>query len=247
MIPNVLTIAGSDPSGGAGIQADLKTFTTLGTYGMAAITALTAQNTQGVTAIHTPPPEFLEQQLIAIFEDIDVHAVKIGMIATAENAEIIASILKKYKPKHIILDPIMIATSGDQLITDEAITALKTNLTPLATLITPNIPEHKILGTFNVPTLLKGGHNTGETATDTLIQNGKETKFSAPRINTNNTHGTGCTLAAAITATLAKGRPLESAIQSAKTYLSNAIKHADALTVGKGHGPVNHIWNKNDE
>ena len=242
MIPNTLTIAGSDPSGGAGIQADLKTFTALRTYGMAAITALTVQNTQGVTAIHNVPPNFLEQQLTAIFDDIHVDAVKIGMTSTPETIQTIAKILKKYKPQHIILDPVMVATSGDHLITDEAIETLKSHLIPLATLITPNIPEAKILGNLTVPTLLKGGHSTSDTATDTLIYKGNHTEFSAPRINTKNTHGTGCTLSAAIAASLAKGHPLESAIQSAKTYLTNTIKHADTLNVGKGNGPVNHTY-----
>ena len=249
MTPNTLTIAGSDPSGGAGIQADLKTFTALGTYGMSVITALTAQNTGGVSAIHDISAAFVQQQLTATFEDIEIHAVKIGMAGSPETIKTIAETLSRYKPEHIILDPVMVATSGDQLITDKAIQTLKKHLIPLTTLITPNIPEHKILGTLNVPTLLKGGHDTLDTntATDTLIYKGTTTNFTAPRIKTNNTHGTGCTLSAAITAYLAKGQPLEAAIDSAKTYLTNTLKHADALNVGKGHGPVNHIWNISDE
>lgn len=247
MIKNVLTIAGSDPSGGAGIQADLKTFTVIGAYGMAAMTSLTAQNTKNVAAIHNVPAAFVKQQLEAIFEDIRVDAVKIGMAGSVETITVIAEILSRHKPKWIVLDPVMVSTSGHQLISDESITALKNKLVPLASLITPNIPEGKILGAVNIPTLLKGGHEKGKTATDILLQGDQRTEFSTPRIDTKNTHGTGCTLSAAITVFLSQGHGLKTATQKAKDFLTGALENADKLDIGNGHGPVNHLWKFKDE
>jgi hydroxymethylpyrimidine/phosphomethylpyrimidine kinase len=261
MIPKVLSIAGSDPSGGAGIQADLKTFSALGVYGMAALTSLTAQNTRGVKAVQKLPPAFVQQQIEEIFEDIAVHAVKIGMIASSEAAQILVDILTKFKPPNIVLDPVMVATSGDKLISETAIEIVKTKLLPLADLITPNIKEAEALlgvpfdgdmemtaralrqlGAKNV--LLKGGHLINEThSNDMLVTlDGTLHTFEAERILTANTHGTGCTLSSAIAAYLAKGLDLPMACSSAKHYLTGAIKSGDALGVGHGHGPVHHFW-----
>ncbi len=242
MIPNVLSIAGSDPSGGAGIQADLKTFAALGCYGMAAITALTAQNTKGVSGFEAVSADFVRKQIEMVFEDISVDAVKIGMTANAEIILAIAECLRRYKPAHIVLDPVMVATSGDTLISDDAIAVLKSELVPLASLVTPNKAEAKILGDVDVPVLLKGGHDDGDQAVDILVVGGQRYEFSAPRVDTKNTHGTGCTLSSATAAYLAMGEDLQSAIQSAKTYLTGALQHADELGVGLGHGPVHHGW-----
>lgn len=254
-IPNVLSIAGSDPSGGAGIQADLKTFAALGVYGMAAITAMTAQNTQGVRGFIAVPPVFLKDQLDAIFEDIDVAAVKIGMLANVEIIEEVAVALERYKPRHIVLDPVMVATSGDSLISAEAVDAMKARLIPMASVLTPNVPEAEKLLRKSVLDMeaaaqglltlgsravyLKGGHLKGA-ATDVLAYDGVVKVFDSPRIETKNTHGTGCTLSSAMASYLACGFSLEDAAAAAKIYITAAITHADELSVGHGHGPVHH-------
>ena len=262
-IPNVLSIAGSDPSGGAGIQADLKTFSALNCYGMAALSALTAQNTCGVSAVHMVPPEFISQQIKVLFEDSYISAVKIGMAGTSETIAAIAGGLKEYAPSHIVLDPVMVATSGDVLLPNEAIGALKEQLIPLASVITPNIPEAEILldgqglsdfdnnlkkmalalrEKYDVAVLLKGGHQAGDQATDILcLKDWDLFEISAPRVDTRNTHGTGCTLSSALAALLAHGMDLQDAAREAKNYLSKALSASDQLQIGKGHGPVHHF------
>ena len=260
-IPNVLSIAGSDPSGGAGIQADLKTFSALGCYGMAAITALTAQNTQGVTGVHVPDSSFIAQQIDTIFADVRVDAVKIGMLGSPEIVHAVAEALARHKPQHIVLDPVLVATSGHSLGAPGVVEAMRAKLFPLASLITPNLPEAARLAEVDVPAdkaglehlarilagqgaravLVKGGHLSGDTAEDVLFTNSQVSHFSAPRVKTKNTHGTGCTLSSAIAAHLAKGLALEQAVQQAKDYLTQALRAADALDVGQGHGPVHHF------
>ena len=261
MIANVLSIAGSDPSGGAGIQADLKTFSALGCYGMAVITALTAQNTQGVTGVHVPDAAFIAQQIDAIFADVRVDAVKIGMLGSPEIVQAVAGALARHKPQHIVLDPVLVATSGHSLGAPGVVEAMREKLFPIATLITPNLPEAARLAEVDMPAdeaglehlarvlagqgaravLVKGGHLSGETAQDVLFTEGRVSHFSAPRVKTKNTHGTGCTLSSAIAAHLAKGFGLEQAVQKAKDYLTQALRAADALDVGQGHGPVHHF------
>jgi hydroxymethylpyrimidine kinase/phosphomethylpyrimidine kinase len=261
MIPNVLSIAGSDPSGGAGIQADLKTFGALGCYGMAVVTALTAQNTQGVGGVHVPPADFVAQQIAMIFADIDVAALKIGLLPSAEIVEAVAKELVSHTACPIILDPVLVATSGDALGADDVPAALVKYLFPVATLVTPNIAEAARLADCALPldlaevrllapsllakgaraVLLKGGHLEGESADDLLFDAAGETLFSAPRVKTNNTHGTGCTLSSAIVANLAKGLDLVEAIRSAKAFLTSALRAAHQLQVGKGHGPLQHF------
>ena len=258
MVEKVLTIAGSDSSGGAGVQADLKTFSALRCYGMSVFTALTAQNTTGVQGIYPIPSEFLLQQLESIYDDVPPAAVKIGMVGGVENIEALSGFLKKREAQNIILDPVMVASSGDQLISDEAVNALKTKLIPLADLITPNLHEASILlghdiqdlteaardllslGTKSV--LLKGGHKPGEISLDVYASGDDLELFEAPRLDTKNTHGTGCTLSAAIAANLANGHSMVDAIGEAKSYITEAIRHADVLEVGKGTGPVHHFW-----
>lgn len=256
MIPNVLSIAGSDPSGGAGIQADLKTFQALGCYGMAVVTSLTAQNTQGVTGVVDVPPDFIRNQIDAIFDDIEVAAVKIGMLANEEIMEAVADRLEHHNPAHIVLDPVMVATSGDSLINSDAVDVLKNRVVPLAHVITPNIPEAEKLarkvvidmedaaeGLLNLgaaAVYLKGGHLKGDVMRDVLAFSGDTKVFESSRIDTENTHGTGCTLSSAIAAYLAHGYDLVRACESAKSYVTNALKHADDLNVGHGHGPVHH-------
>jgi len=258
MIPKLLSIAGSDPSGGAGIQADIKTFAALGVYGMAAITAMTAQNTKGVYEVQSATPDFVRAQLRAIFDDIAVHGVKIGMIGDAETAHVIADILEEFTPSNIVLDPVMVASSGDSLISADALDVLKTRIIPLSTIITPNIPEAEKLSRKAVidveeaaqgllslgaqAVLLKGGHLKGEESVDVLAYAGGVKFFAAPRILTANTHGTGCTLSSAIAACLAKGLSLGDAVGGAKKYVTGAIKAADSLGVGHGHGPVAHFY-----
>ena len=259
--PVALTIAGSDSSGGAGIQADLKTFAALGVYGAAVITALTAQNTRGVSAIHAVPPEFVTAQIDAVFGDLDVGAVKIGMVAQLSTIEAIAASLKRYSPKHVVLDPVMVATSGDRLLATEAIDALRIKLIPRASLITPNLPEAAALlgegvasGAADIEgqgtrllamgcpaVLIKGGHADGAESVDYLIEAGRIARLAAPRLATKNTHGTGCSLSSAITAYLAKGEAMESAVRNAKTWISEAIAAADRLSVGHGRGPIHHF------
>jgi hydroxymethylpyrimidine kinase/phosphomethylpyrimidine kinase len=265
MIPNLLSIAGSDPSGGAGVQADLKTFSALGCYGMAVITALTAQNTRGVTGVHVPPASFVAEQIEAIFADVRVDAVKIGMLASPEIVVAVAQSLARHAPKHIVLDPVLVATSGDSLGAPGVVEAMRAHLFPLASLITPNLPEAATLAGAPEATdaagleklaallhaqgaravLVKGGHLTGATAEDALFANGVVTRFSAPRVVTRNTHGTGCTLSSAIAAHLARGLALNEAIRAAKDYLTEALRAGDRLDVGHGHGPVHHfaqVW-----
>ena len=260
MIPNILSIAGSDPSGGAGVQADLKTFSALGCYGMAAITALTAQNTQGVRSVVDVPPRFMRDQLDTIFEDIDVAAVKIGMLSAPELIEEIADALEKYNPPFIVLDPVMVATSGDSLISVEAVDALKKRLIPMVSVLTPNIPEaeklmrkavldmgvaaENLLELGSGAVFLKGGHLKGDIMRDVLVTEKGTRVFEAPRIDTQNTHGTGCTLSSAIAAYLGHGASMEEACKSAKDYLTKALKASDTLSVGSGHGPVWHGWVK---
>lgn len=260
-VPNVLSIAGSDPSGGAGVQADLKTFAALQCYGMAAITALTAQNTQGVRAVHVPPADFVGAQIDAIFDDVRVDAVKIGMLATGAIVETVAGRLVRHGARAIVLDPVLVATSGDSLGAPDVVDALLAHLTPIARLITPNLAEAARLTGLPVSdeiadmrrageallargaraVLIKGGHGTGETAVDLLVTPPGGETFSAPRIATRNTHGTGCTLSSAIAAFLARGLALNEAVARAKAYLTGALASADALSVGRGHGPVNHL------
>ena len=260
-IPNLLSIAGSDPSGGAGIQADLKTFSALGCYGMAAITALTAQNTQGVTGVHVPDASFIAQQIDTIFADVRVDAVKIGMLGSPEIVHAVADALARYRPPHLVLDPVLVATSGHSLGAPGVVEAMREKLFPLASVITPNLPEAARLAGVDMPAdeaglehlarilagqgvravLVKGGHLSGATAEDVLFEGGQVSRFSASRVNTKNTHGTGCTLSSAIAAHLAKGLPLAQAVQASKDYLTQALRAADALEVGQGHGPVHHF------
>lgn len=258
MIPKVLSIAGSDPSGGAGIQADLKTFSALGAYGMAAITALTAQNTQGVAGVYELPAEFVAKQIETVFEDIEVNAVKIGMAGSPETIKAIAGVLKKYKPRFVVLDPVMVAQSGDRLISDESIAALKKYLLPLATIVTPNIPEAEVLlgkkigaalteaaielvGMGAASVLLKGGHMQGPIAIDVYADHHGRSVLESARVKTKNNHGTGCTLASALACFLAQGIDGEQAAIKAKDYITNALRGSDQLEVGNGHGPVHHF------
>jgi len=258
----VLTIAGSDSGGGAGIQADLKTFSACGCFGMSAITAITSQNTVGVTAIHPIPVAHIESQLRAIFDDMGTDAVKIGMLHSAEVIHTVVKVLKEYRPANIVVDPVMVATSGDKLLQDDAIQTLITELFPLATVITPNIPEAEIISGMRIGSeeqflpaadillksgaksvLLKAGHLTGETLTDMLFVSGlAPISFSSPRLKTNNTHGTGCTLSSAIASFLAKGMTLPDAVSYATEYIHQAIKAGGAYRLGKGHGPVHHFY-----
>ncbi len=255
-INTALTIAGSDPSGGAGIQADLKTMLANGVYGMSVITALTAQNTMGVTAISKVTPEFLAQQLDAVFTDIFPDAVKIGMTADASLIEKIAQKLRFYKAGNIVLDPVMVSTSGARLISEEAVDALRTLLLPAASVVTPNLPEAKVLTGMTISdktemehaarriheeygcaVLLKGGHSLHD-ADDLLYENGRATWFRAIRIDNPNSHGTGCTLSSAITSHLAKGHSLTEAVSLAKDYVSGAL--SAMLDLGQGSGPLHH-------
>lgn len=253
-----LTIAGSDSCGGAGIQADIKTMTANGVYAMSAITALTAQNTTGVQGIYNVSPEFLGLQLDSVFTDIYPNAVKIGMVSNAALIEVIADKLAKYNAENIVVDPVMVATSGAVLIEDSAVNALTERLFPLSTLITPNIPEAQILcgkkindksemelaaadiyDKFGCAVLLKGGHNVND-ASDLLFKDGKAVWFNAKRIDNPNTHGTGCTLSSAVASNLAKGYTLEKAVESAKRYISGAL--SAMLDLGHGSGPLNHAF-----
>ncbi len=253
-----LSIAGSDSSGGAGIQADLKTMTMNGVFAMSAITALTAQNTTGVSAISEVSPDFLKQQIDAVFEDIPPDAVKIGMVASVGLIETIAERLRFYQPENIVVDPVMVATSGARLISSDAVETLKKELLPLSTVLTPNIPEAEILSgltitneqdmveaakviseTYHCAVLCKGGHSIND-ANDLLYTNGTVKWFYGKRIDNPNTHGTGCTLSSAIAANLAKGYALETAVERAKSYISGAL--AAMLDLGKGSGPMNHAF-----
>jgi hydroxymethylpyrimidine/phosphomethylpyrimidine kinase len=259
--PVALTIAGSDSSGGAGIQADLKTFAAFGVYGASAITALTAQNTQGVRGIHPVPADFVTAQIDAVFDDLEVLAVKIGMVAESATIEAIASSLSRRTAKHVVLDPVMVATSGDRLLSADAVKRLRDDLFPLASLITPNLPEaaalleedlatdaaaiagqgRRLLASGARAVLIKGGHGEGAESIDYLFTHDGVTAFAAPRISTRNTHGTGCSLSSAIAAGLAKGATLQQAVGHAKTWITSAIAAADSLGIGKGHGPIHHF------
>jgi hydroxymethylpyrimidine/phosphomethylpyrimidine kinase len=256
-----VTIAGSDSGGGAGIQADLKTFSALGVYGASVIAALTAQNTLGVTAIHDVPAEFVTAQIDAVFSDLPVNAVKIGMLSQPDVIRAVAAGLDRYAQANVVLDPVMVATSGDMLLRDESVAVLIADLLPRASLVTPNLREAARLLDTDVATdeagmetqaeailrlgaqavLIKGGHGSGPESDDLLMSPTGKRWFSAPRIDTLNTHGTGCTLSSAIAAGLASGLALELAIETAKSYITEAIAASDRLKIGRGHGPVHHF------
>lgn len=260
-IPNVLSIAGIDPSGGAGLLADLKTFSALGVYGCGAVTALTAQNTCAVTGIQEVAPEFLARQLDTLFEDVAIDAVKIGMLANTELIEVVAAALRRYRPAHVVLDPVMVAKSGDRLLRAEAIEALKRELLPLANVVTPNLPEAgELLGweVTDAPerlhsaaralrelgagaALVKGGHGTAATLEDWYDDGDKAFGLSGPRVVTKNTHGTGCTLSSAIAACLTSAPSGAQAVRDAWAYVQGAIRAAGRLSVGRGHGPLHHF------
>ncbi|MBP6893160.1 MAG: bifunctional hydroxymethylpyrimidine kinase/phosphomethylpyrimidine kinase [Gammaproteobacteria bacterium] len=256
----VLTIAGSDSGGGAGIQADLKTFAALGCYGMSAITALTAQNTRGVSGIHAVPPAFLKAQLQAVIEDIGVDAVKLGMLHAPEVVEVVAWAIDHYRLPNVVLDPVMVATSGDRLIAAETVERLVAELFPRAVLITPNLDETALLVGHAIAdadaldgaaaellaqgaqgVLLKGGHLPGDEVVDLLAMAGGERhRYAAPRIQSRNLHGTGCTLSSAIACGLALGKPLPEAVAQARDYVRGAMQAGVTVKVGEGHGPLNH-------
>jgi hydroxymethylpyrimidine/phosphomethylpyrimidine kinase len=256
-----VTIAGSDSGGGAGIQADLKTFSALGVYGASVITALTAQNTKGVTAIHDVPPGFVAAQIDAVFSDLDVAAVKIGMVSQSPVIETIAERLGYWRQSKVVFDPVMVAASGDRLLAPDAIDTLKRMLFPRALVITPNLPEaaalldapmatteaqmreqgERLLALGPQAVLIKGGHASGPESVDLLVERNNLTRLAAARVATNNTHGTGCTLSSAIAAGLAKGLDLVAAVKDAKAYVTAAIGASNRLRVGTGHGPVHHF------
>ena len=261
MTPIAVTIAGSDSGGGAGIQADLKTFSALGVYGASVITALTAQNTKGVSAIHDVPAEFIAAQIDAVFSDLAVAAVKIGMVSQRAAIEAIAAGLERWRQSKVVLDPVMIAASGDRLLAPDAVDVLKRVLIPRALVITPNLPEaaalldapiaeteaemrvqgERLLALGPKAVLVKGGHAEGAESVDLLIEPSAVTRLAADRIATRNTHGTGCTLSSAIAAGLAKGLSLAEAVRAAKTYLTDALAAAERIKIGSGHGPVHHF------
>jgi hydroxymethylpyrimidine/phosphomethylpyrimidine kinase len=259
----VLTIAGSDSGGGAGIQADLKTFSAIGCYGMSAITALTAQNTRGVNGIHAVPPAFAVEQIDAVLSDIGADAIKIGMLYSAELIEAVAAALKKHRAHKIVLDPVMVAQSGDKLLQDDAVEAIKVYLMPLAAVMTPNLPEAVVLTGQTIQSrqdvetaasalaahgsrsiLIKGGHGDDRQSSDLLYlaDEDRPVWLTAQRIQTRNNHGTGCTLSSAIAAYLARGHDIEPAVQKAKAYMNQAIAAGAAYTIGHGHGPVHHFF-----
>jgi hydroxymethylpyrimidine/phosphomethylpyrimidine kinase len=259
-VPIAVTIAGSDSSGGAGIEADLKTFSALGVYGAAVITALTAQNTQGVFAIHDVPADFIAAQINAIFTDLEVGAVKIGMLGTAAAVDVVSAALDRYRPRNVVLDPVMVASSGDQLLAANALGRLR-ELLARTRVVTPNLLEaatllgalrahdegemraqaRKLLELGPGAVLIKGGHGGGPESVDLLVEGDACLRLAAPRVATRNTHGTGCTFASAIAAGLAKGLSLEDAAKEAKSYVSAAIAAADRLGIGTGRGPVHHF------
>ncbi|TYP86411.1 bifunctional hydroxymethylpyrimidine kinase/phosphomethylpyrimidine kinase [Blastococcus xanthinilyticus] len=268
MTPTALTVAGSDPSGGAGIQADLKTFSALGAYGTAVLTALTAQNTHGVTGVHPVPAGFVVQQLETLLDDVAVHATKLGMLGSAEVVRAVAGVLAQRRPGPVVCDPVMVATSGDRLIDDDAVAAVRTDLLPVADLITPNVPEAAaLLDAAPAPdvaglhaqaralldlgpgaVLLKGGHLGGSESVDVLATAAGTVESRRPRVATTATHGTGCTLSSALAALAARAdgppdwAPL---VETARTYLQRALTEGAALRIGSGHGPVHHfagIW-----
>jgi hydroxymethylpyrimidine/phosphomethylpyrimidine kinase len=259
--PIAVTIAGSDSSGGAGIQADLKTFSALGVYGASVIAALTAQNTRGVTAIHDVPPAFIAAQIDAVFSDLAVGAVKIGMLSQPDAIRAVADGLEQYRQTNVVLDPVMVAASGDRLLAPEAIEVLRTILIPRALIVTPNLPEAAAILETTVATnesemreqgerilalgcravLVKGGHASGAESVDLLVEPTAVARLAAERVATANTHGTGCTLSSAIAAGLAKGLDLAESVREAKAYVTAAIAASDRLAIGKGHGPVHHF------
>lgn len=261
-IPIALTIAGSDSSGGAGIQADLKTFSALGVYGASVLTALTAQNTRGVQGVDPVRPEFVEAQLKSVLDDLDVRAIKTGMLANSAIVSAVAAALKKVPDIPVVVDPVMVATSGDRLLTPDAVAAYKSELFPRAALVTPNLPEaaallgagmargedeavgqaRAIAAFGSGAVLVKGGHGQDATAVDILVIGNAVVRLEAPRIETPHTHGTGCTLSAAIAALLAQGEELETAVRRAKAYVSAAIAAGRDLGVGHGSGPVDHLF-----
>ncbi|MEX3974757.1 bifunctional hydroxymethylpyrimidine kinase/phosphomethylpyrimidine kinase [Paraburkholderia caribensis] len=261
-IPNVLTIAGSDSGGGAGIQADLKAFSALGAYGASVITALTAQNTRGVTAIHTPDPGFVTAQLDAVFDDIRIDAVKIGMLANASIVHAVADALRRHQPKHVVLDTVMISKSNHALLAPEAVDAVRSELLPLADLLTPNLPEAAaLLGTSSAAdeaamvdqgealrklgahaVLMKGGHLAAADSPDWLIQDSGTMRLAGPRVPVKNTHGTGCSLSSAIAALIPQRDDLASAVADAKVWLTGALEQSGRLDVGHGVGPVHHFY-----
>jgi hydroxymethylpyrimidine/phosphomethylpyrimidine kinase len=259
----VLTIAGSDSGGGAGIQADLKTFSAIGCYGMSVITALTAQNTLGVNGIHAVPPAFAVEQIDAVLSDMGTDAIKIGMLYSAELIEAVVAALKKHDARKIVLDPVMVAQSGDKLLQDDAIEAIKKHLMPLADVVTPNIPEASVLcgrqitqwsdiesaaqtlaqhGSRSI--LIKGGHGEEEKSIDLLFlaDENRFVRLAAGRIKTRNNHGTGCTLSSAIASYMAQGQDIEEAVQKAKTFMTQAIAAGAQYQIGHGHGPVHHFF-----
>jgi len=257
-----VTIAGSDSGGGAGIQADLKTFSALEVYGASVITALTAQNTLGVTAIAEVPGEFVTAQIDAVFSDLAVNAVKIGMLSQISIIEAVARGLDRWKPSYVVLDPVMVATSGDKLIRDDAIKSVVSELFPRASLITPNLAEaatllnqskaetedemarqgQALIAMGATAVLMKGGHGTGTESVDLLVTTHGVMRFAAPRISTRNTHGTGCTLSSAIAAGLAKGLSPTDAVSDAKDYVTSALRASEDLLIGHGNGPVHHFY-----
>ena len=264
-IPNVLSIAGVDPSGGAGVFADIKAMSACGAYACGVVTALTAQNTRAVTGVLPIAPDFVREQLDTLFADVRIDAVKIGMLDNAALIGTVADALLKYRPKFVVLDPVMVAKSGDRLLREEAVSALRERLLPLATVLTPNIPEALALldrddevTEDDMPELvrslwmlmknreawvyLKGGHLEGEESPDLLFNGVVSIPFTAARVRTKNTHGTGCTLSSAIAASLPQESDVPGACRRAKEYLTGAVRHADELSVGTGHGPTNHFW-----
>jgi hydroxymethylpyrimidine/phosphomethylpyrimidine kinase len=262
MTPNLLTIAGSDPSGGAGIQADLKTFSALGAYGMSVLTGLTSQNTRGVRSMHEVPAAFVREQLDSVFDDVRVDAVKIGMLATADVIDVVAAVLRERRPPYVVLDPVMVATSGDRLLAADAVARLRDVLLPHVDLITPNLPEAAdLLGMPEAQdemgmrdqldalrklasgVLLKGGHLGGAESPDLLAMSSspEPSRLVARRIETTNDHGTGCTLSSAIAALRPQRDSWLAAVTDAKAYLTRALAAADRLDVGRGHGPVHHF------
>ena len=274
-IPNVLTIAGVDPSGGAGIYADLKAFSALGAYGCGVVAALTAQNTQAVTGVHTPPTDFLRLQIDTLFADVRIDATKLGMLGTADIVRTVAERLAHFEAKYVVLDPVMVSKSGDDLLSRNAVSMLREALLPLSFLITPNLPEAGVLLEQRAPetvkemyraaerlrdllptsserwVLLKGGHLPGNELVDLLFDGDRMIELPAPRIDTKNTHGTGCSLSSAITALLPRRatafHPVETAVREARDWLLRAIAASGQLDVGKGHGPVHHfhaLWKR---
>ncbi|MCH7998857.1 MAG: bifunctional hydroxymethylpyrimidine kinase/phosphomethylpyrimidine kinase [Chloroflexi bacterium] len=257
-MPSVLTIAGSDSSAGAGIQADLKTFAALGVYGTCAITAITAQNTRGVNAVQETPPGIVAAQIDAVAADIRPDATKTGMLASAPIIEVVAAKVREHGLPNLVVDPVMVAKSGDRLLRDDAVTALRELLLPLAAVVTPNLPEAEVLAGFAIESdddvrraakeivglgarsvVVKGGHRKAAEAVDVLYDGATFRDYSAPRIDTTSTHGTGCTFASAIAAYLARGEPLAEAVGQAKEYLTEALRRA--YPIGGGHGPVHHF------